>query len=146
QAPAEAPKVSIVSPSNNREIEKGAELQIKAEASASAGKINKVDFYNGSKLLGTATDSPYSITWKNVPEGTHSIAAIATDNNSKTTTSAKVTVKASPIPAKDIAEPDNKGGGNSQNGSFNPLYVNTGSDSQVNYQGTTFVPLGKTDI
>lgn len=41
--------------------------------------IVKVEFYEGSTLLGTDTTSPYSISWPNVPAGNHTVTAIATD-------------------------------------------------------------------
>jgi chitinase len=32
----------------------------------SSGTISKVEFFNGTSLLGTSTASPYSYTWNNV--------------------------------------------------------------------------------
>jgi hypothetical protein len=51
-----------------------------------------VDFFAGGTLLGTATASPYSVPWTNVPAGTYSLTAVATDNAGATTRSAAVTV------------------------------------------------------
>ncbi len=44
------------------------------------GTVMKVDFYNGSTLLGTATTAPYSFTWANPPQGVQTLTARAYDN------------------------------------------------------------------
>ncbi|MDD5688550.1 MAG: FG-GAP-like repeat-containing protein [Elusimicrobia bacterium] len=77
-----------------------ATVVISATASDSDGTISKVEFYNGTTLLGTATSSPYSYTWNNVFAGTYSITAKATDNsNAATTTSAQtVTITGGTVP------------------------------------------------
>jgi len=64
-----------------------ATITIDAAASDADGSVTKVEFYNGSAKLGERTSSPFSFTWKDVPEGTYSITAAATDNaNSRTVT------------------------------------------------------------
>ena len=42
--------------------------------------------------LGKATAGPYTVNWANVPAGTYTLTAVATDNDGGTTTSAPVTV------------------------------------------------------
>ena len=71
-----------------------ASITLTATASVSSGSISKVEFYNGTTLLGTTTSSPYSYTWTNVPAGSYTLTAIAYSNNNLTTptTSAKITV------------------------------------------------------
>jgi autotransporter-associated beta strand protein len=45
---------------------------------ASHGKIiKKVAFYNGTTLLGSTTNTPYSLTWSNAPTGAQSVFARA---------------------------------------------------------------------
>jgi hypothetical protein len=65
---------------------------IDAIASDPDGSVAKVEFYNGSSRLGEITSAPYSYTWKEVPAGTYSITAVATDNKGLRTVSAAVTV------------------------------------------------------
>src|SRR6185369_7979331 len=55
-----------------------------------------VAFYAGSTLLGTDTTSPYQYTWSNVPAGTYSLTAVATDNSGASTMSSAVTVTVNP--------------------------------------------------
>src|SRR5205814_2078498 len=55
--------------------------------------ITKVDFFRGTTLIGTGTSSPYSFNWTNVPAGTYSITAKATDSSGATATSAARSIK-----------------------------------------------------
>jgi len=86
------PTVSITAPANNASFSAPASIAITASASDSDGTVSKVDFYNGTTLLGTKTSSPYTFTWNNVAAGTYTLTAIATDNGGASTTSAAVTV------------------------------------------------------
>ena len=52
--------------------------------------MTKVEFLNGSTVLGQDTTAPYSYTWKNVPSGSHTLRVRATDNAGAVTTSAPV--------------------------------------------------------
>ena len=65
-------------------------ITISASASDSDGTVTKVEFRDGTTLLGTDTSAPYAYTWKNVPSGTHSLTARATDNAGAATTSSTV--------------------------------------------------------
>lgn len=85
------PTVSITSPANNSTFSAGATITINASASDN-GSVSKVEFYNGTTLLGTDTTSPYSFSWANVSAGTYNITAKATDNQNSAATSTAVTV------------------------------------------------------
>ncbi len=87
------PMVTITSPTNNTSYNAPASIMIAATASDVMGPLRKVDFYNGSMLLGTSTSAPYSFTWANVPVGTYTLKAVATDAGSGVTgTSAPVVI------------------------------------------------------
>lgn len=92
-----APEVSITSPVTNQSYSSAATINITADASDADGTVSKVDFYNGTTLLNTQANSPYTYSWSNVKSGTYSLTAKATDNKGKVTTSAvvKVTVGSS---------------------------------------------------
>jgi chitinase len=64
-----------------------ASITFAATASDADGKIQKVEFYLGSTLLATDTSKPYSIVWPAVV-GTHSLSAVATDDQGLRTVSA----------------------------------------------------------
>jgi ribosomal protein S7 len=87
-----APTVSITSPANGASYNAPASISINASASDPDGTISKVEFYNGSQLLGTSTSAPYSFTWSNVVAGTYSLTAKAYDNLNLSSTSSAVSV------------------------------------------------------
>lgn len=88
----QSPVVNLTSPSNNASIAAPASIAIAATASDADGTINKVDFYNGTTLLGTDATSPYTYTWTNVAAGNYNITAKATDNANAVTTSSMITL------------------------------------------------------
>jgi hypothetical protein len=92
------PTVSISSPAAGATFTAPATINIAASASDSDGTIAKVDFYAGSTLLGTATATPYQLTWSNVSAGSYTLTAVATDDGDATTTSAGVTVTVDTAP------------------------------------------------
>jgi len=96
------PTVSITSPSNGATLTAPATITINATAADSDGTITKVEFYQGSTLLGTDTNAPYSFTWNNVPAGNYTLIAKVTDNNGATATSNPVNVTVSSRPGLSV--------------------------------------------
>ncbi|MBX9640081.1 MAG: RHS domain-containing protein [Mycobacteriaceae bacterium] len=84
------PTVALTSPVAGTVVTAPGTVAVSATAADSDGSIAKVEFYQGSTLIGTATAAPYSVTWANVPAGTYSLTAKATDDNGISTTSAPV--------------------------------------------------------
>jgi hypothetical protein len=91
--PNKAPVVSIVKPSNDQNFAAPAYIHLEAAASDVDGRITKVQFFNGSTLLRTEFQAPYTYVWQNVPAGSYIITAVATDNWGAHTTSAPVIVR-----------------------------------------------------
>lgn len=87
-----APLVSITSPGAGQTFSAGTTISLAADASDSDGKISRVDFYRGSTLIGRDTSAPYAIQWSNVPAGTYTLTAVATDNAKASTTSTAVSI------------------------------------------------------
>jgi hypothetical protein len=87
-----APSVSLTAPAANSSYSAPASITITATAADTDGSISKVEFYDGTTLLGTDTSSPYSFSWTNVAAGSHSITARAYDNLNLSTPSAAITV------------------------------------------------------
>jgi RHS repeat-associated protein len=106
-APNAPPTVSISSPVSGSIFTAPAAIAINATAADSNGTVSKVDFYNGTTLLGSDTTSPYSFAWANVAVGSYSITAKATDNSGAVTTSAAiaVTVAANVPPTVSLTSP-----------------------------------------
>ena len=98
--PNAAPTAEISSPANGATFTVPATITIDVTASdTDGGTVTKVDFYQGSTLLGTDATSPYSFTWPNVGAGTYSLTAVATDNLNATGASLPVSVTVSALPA-----------------------------------------------
>ncbi len=79
-----APVVDITSPENNSTFNSGTPVTITADASDPNGSVSRVEFYAGNDKLGEDTSSPYAFTWNNIPEGSYTISALATDNQGVT--------------------------------------------------------------
>lgn len=136
------PTVSITSPANGASFTSLANIPISANASDSNGTISKVDFYQGTTLIGTDTTAPYSFNWNNVAAGSYSLTARATDNDDATSTSGAVTVSVNALPAVSITSPAN--GANFTAPANITITANAsdsgGSISRVDfYQGTTLI-------
>jgi hypothetical protein len=87
------PTVSITAPAAGAVVALPTKLVLTASATDVAGSITKVDFYDGTNLLGTATTSPYNITWTNPSPGWHSsVHAVANNSLGLSAPSASITV------------------------------------------------------
>lgn len=98
--PNSPPTVSVSSPSNNSAFTSPARISLAATASDNDGAVSKVEFYNGSTLLGSDSSAPYTFTWENVPAGEYSVTAKATDDKGASTTSNPVKLTVNPPPNK----------------------------------------------
>ena len=87
-----SPAVSITSPVEAASFTAPANMTITATASDVDGSINKVEFYNGTTLIGTDNTSPYSFDWTNIAAGSYALTAKATDNSGLPTTSIPVNI------------------------------------------------------
>ena len=111
-APAnQFPVVSLTAPSNNAVYIAPANVSITANASDADGTINKVEFYNGTTLLGTDATSPFVYNWTNVLAGSYIITAKAYDNLNAITTSTAITIQvnapANQLPVVSLTAPSN---------------------------------------
>lgn len=86
------PTVSLTSPTDSASFTAGSTVTLNATAADSDGTVSKVDFYNGSTLLNSDTSSPYSYNWTNVPAGSYTLTAVATDNSGAVTSSNGVNI------------------------------------------------------
>src|SRR5205823_10506666 len=85
------PTVSITSPPNGSGFATPANIVITASATDN-GSVALVEFFASGSFLGSRTNSPYTITWTNVPIGSYSIVARATDNQGLTNSSSPVNI------------------------------------------------------
>jgi regulation of enolase protein 1 (concanavalin A-like superfamily) len=131
------PSVSLTSPGPGASFAAPATIALAATAGDSDGTIAKVDFFRGTTLLGTDTSAPYQLTWSNVPAGSYTLSAVATDDDGASTASApvNVTVTTTPPPgglpsgwsAADVGATGATGGSTFSNG----VYSITGAGADV---------------
>ncbi len=86
------PTVSITSPTSGSSFQAPANITIQASATDASSTISRVEFYNGTALLGAVTTSPYTFAWNNVAAGTYSLTAEAFAANGTSTTSSVVSI------------------------------------------------------
>jgi hypothetical protein len=86
------PSVAIVSPANNATFTVPFSFNLAADASDPDGSIATVEFFDGTTLLGVATNAPFNITVNSLPEGPHQLTAKATDNSGLSMTSPAVNI------------------------------------------------------
>jgi cytochrome c peroxidase len=91
--PAPQPSITLTSPTNNQSFVAPASIAIQASVNDPLRTVTRVEFYNGSALLGQSTAAPYAFTWTNVATGAYTIRATLIDNSGFTASAtAAVTV------------------------------------------------------
>lgn len=86
-----APSVNITSPSDGGVFTEGDNVVINADASDIDGTISQVEFFVDGTSVGVDASSPFSTNWT-IGLGTYNITAVATDNESSSTTSSIISV------------------------------------------------------
>jgi hypothetical protein len=90
---ANAPVVSMISPTNNGTAVAPASINLEAQASDSDGSITKVEFYQNNVKVGEGTGTgsgSYQYMLTGVAQGSYTFYAVATDNSGLQTTSGSV--------------------------------------------------------
>jgi hypothetical protein len=100
------PAVDLTSPANGASFQAPATIDLGAGAADADGGIVKVDFYQGTTLIGTAASAPYTYSWTAVPAGSYSLTARATDNLGASATSNPVNVTVNQPPLVTLTSPD----------------------------------------
>jgi hypothetical protein len=83
---------TIVSPLNGAVFQAPANIPLSAAASDPDGQVVQVEFHANGGLVGTDTVAPFSLVWQNVPAGSYTLTAKATDNDGGVKTSAGVPI------------------------------------------------------
>ena len=74
------PPVAIfTSPTNNQIFQNGDTITLTATATDSDDAIAHIEFYDGTNLLATVTNSPYTYAWSGAAGGMHALKARAVD-------------------------------------------------------------------
>ncbi len=118
------PILSLSSPAAGTAYSAPASLDLAATVQPNGHTINKVQFYNGSTLLGESLSPPYAWTWTGVGAGTYSLKATAIYDGSITVDSptASVTVNNTSLPlpwqTADIGQPGSPGSASASGGDY----------------------------
>ena len=97
QVDADAPTAQLTSPASGTSYPKRtSKVSLSATATDPTSGISRVEFYDGSTLIGSDLTAPYEATWNlrssKTGSGQHSLTAVAFDGAGTRTTSAPVTV------------------------------------------------------
>ncbi|MEO6277431.1 Ig-like domain-containing protein [Roseateles sp.] len=87
----QAPIVQLTWPTSSGVFATNATITLTAAASDPDGSVSKVEFLDGTTVLGSVAAAPYELEWTPAP-GPHNLIARATDNEGKQTTSTAFTV------------------------------------------------------
>jgi hypothetical protein len=130
------PTVAITSPAEGATFTSPATIALEATAADSDGSVVQVAFYAGATLIGNDTVAPYGITWSAVM-GSHTLTAVATDNQGAATTSAPVHVTVNPLPGRiNVARSSNGGvatASSTLNHKYPPAGANNGDRKGLNW-------------
>ena len=87
------PTIELTSPVNGEYHASPASIVLTANAADIDGTVSKVEFFSGTTLIGSDTTAPYSFNWNNVPTGSYTVIAKATDNDGQVSAAIPVSVQ-----------------------------------------------------
>lgn len=90
----ELPTISLTAPANGTAVPAPANFTLTATAEDVEAPVSKVEFLNGITVLGTDTQAPFTLPLTNLPAGTYTFTARATDSRGQIVTSDPVIVSA----------------------------------------------------
>jgi hypothetical protein len=81
------PTIVLAAPANGASYTAPANINLAANVTANGHTITKVQFYNGTALLGEVPAAPYNLAWNNVSAGSYSLSARAVYDGGSTVSS-----------------------------------------------------------
>jgi predicted amidohydrolase/regulation of enolase protein 1 (concanavalin A-like superfamily) len=99
------PTVALTAPSGGAHFVAPATITVSASAADSDGAVTQVEFYAGATLLATDASSPYGLTWRDVPAGSYTLIARATDTAGAVTASSPVSITVSDPASSSLPAP-----------------------------------------
>src|SRR6185503_1794692 len=102
------PVVALSSPANGTSFTAPATINLAASVTPNGHTITKVQFYNGTTLLGEDTAAPYAFAWSSVAAGSYTLTARAVYDAGSTVNSAAANITvASSVPTIALSSPAN---------------------------------------
>ncbi len=99
------PTIQLVTPAPDAQFLDRDDILLTAQVSDPDGAVDTVDFYEGTNLLGTAIQPPFSYLWERVVPGTFQLSARATDNLGDSTIAPSVPVRVDAFPQVALTSP-----------------------------------------
>jgi hypothetical protein len=107
--PNQPPLVTLAAPQPGSVWEPGTAIMLAADASDADGTIAGVEFWAGSRWLGSVTQPPYRLIWYNAPVGSHDLRATARDDHGALTQSPGVAITVGTLPLIARIQPTTEG-------------------------------------
>src|SRR5439155_15004700 len=102
------PIVALTSPANGSTFTAPATINLAASVTPNSHTITKVQFYNGTTLLGEDTTAPYAFAWSSAAAGGYTLTARAVYDAGSTVNSAAANITvANPLPTVALSSPAN---------------------------------------
>jgi hypothetical protein len=99
------PTVSILVPTNGTVFIAPADVTIVAHATDPDGRVEQVDFFEGTNYLGDSVFVPFQTVWSRVPAGQYQLRARAIDNHGASAESAPVSITVLDLPPMMVVSP-----------------------------------------
>jgi hypothetical protein len=110
--------------------------EIKAYAVDRDGKVDRVEFYAGDKLLGADEMAPYEFTWADAPPGCYDVTAVAIDDAGEKTRSNTVRMTVGLVDlarGKEVVASSGNSPENAVDGDYFTVWSSAKSDDQWIY-------------
>ena len=140
------PTVSLLSPQAGQEFIAGDPITVSASATDLDGSIDRVEFYDGSELIGSDSEAPYELSWTTAPTGNRTLLARAYDDDGASGNSATVAITVLPGASGTVELQDGLGGYAGSRDTYLSTFSkasNYGASVLMYDQGTSYVPLLK---
>jgi hypothetical protein len=85
-------QATITSPANGASYVAPGVAVLTSAATASAGNITRVEYFQGNRRLGQATNSPYRFSWESILPGRFQVVAVAYDDGGRTNVSPPIEI------------------------------------------------------
>lgn len=91
------PSVALTAPVEGASVMVGASIAVSATSTDVDGSVVKVEFFANNYKIGESLAAPYGMLWSGAIVGTHTLTAVATDDDGAIRASAPITVVVNPV-------------------------------------------------
>ena len=91
--------VRLVNPAPNASYTVGTDISLNALTTTRDGVIERLEFRANVRFVGAVTHAPYSLVWRQPPQGDYELTALATDRQGHTHSSPSIPIRVGPANA-----------------------------------------------